>query len=514
MASQFRAKKSIDRMIADSELSQFRLNKSLGPWSMVAIGVGAIIGEGIYLRVGIAAGGWSYPAPPALYRSGFEMIWQLFHSTLSGRAFHSNPPAGPAVVLSFLIPFLVCILIGLCYSELASLMPLAGSVYSYSYAALGELAAWLTGWILVLEYGLNNVVVASVLSGELRARLADFNIFLPDRWSMPLWSEGKWTGAYFNVPAFLMLLAVTVVLSLGVRVFSRANIFLVILKSGALIFFLVIGSSLIHPANYHPFAPGGSRGVLGAGLVLFFLYAGFDCISVAAEEARQPERDVAVGILGSLAICALLYIGVAVVLVGIVPYTAFSSGASASNRTVLNALRQLGAKPLSLGMIAAGMLTGLFSLMFVLQYGLTRLWYAMSRDGLVPEVFSSLHPKTRTPHWCVWIGGAAVALLTGLINIGEAADLATNGILVAFALVAICVMRLRKGYPDHPRPFRVPWVPWLPLASLAATLVMMASLPVISWVRFLAWMAIGLAIYFSYGRRYSTIAARSLPEAH
>ena len=477
LAGQLRAKKTIERMILDSALPQFRLNKSLGRWSMIAIGVGAIIGAGIYYWAGIAAGGRIYP------------------------------PAGPAVVLSFLVPLVICVLIGFCYAELASLMPLAGSVYSYSYAALGELAAWMTGWTLVLEYGIGSVVVASAFSGELKARLADFHIFIPNRWSMPLWSEGRWTGAYFNVPAFLMVLAVTVVLSLGIRAFSRANIFMVIVKSGVIVFFIVVGSSFIQPANWHPFAPGGVRGILGAGLILFYPYIGFDCISVAAEEAKRPERDVAVGIFGSLGICALLFMGVAVILSGMVPYTIFSSGTAGSRVPALYALQHFGVKPLVVGVIVAGMLTGLLSVMFVLQYGLTRLWYALSRDGLVPEVFSSLHPKTRSPHWCVWIGGAAVALLAGLIDIGEASDLVANGVLVAFALVSICVMSLRKSHPDHPRPFRVPWAPWLPLVALASILMMMSALSLSSWIRFLAWLLIGLVIYLSYGRRHSTLGA-------
>jgi APA family basic amino acid/polyamine antiporter len=248
-------------------------------------------------------------------------------------------------------------------------------------------------------------------------------------------------------------------------------------------------------------------GVLSAGTILFFAYVGFDCVSVAAEEAKRPERDVPVGILGSLVICALLYMGVAAVLLGMVPYTLFHSGAAGSSVPAVYALQHFGTKPLSLAVIIAGRLIGLLSVMFVLQYGQTRLWYAMSRDGLVPEVFSSLHPKTRTPHWSVWIWGATVAMSAGVIDVGEASDLVANGALMAFALASICVIYLRKSQPDHPRRFKVPWAPWLPLASLAATLVMMASLPLISWIRFLAWLAIGVAIYLSYGRHHSTLAA-------
>lgn len=489
-------------MIACSELPQFRLEKSLGRWSMIAIGIGAIIGSGIYSLAGVAAAGVSYPTPSIMHQPAWQVLWHLVHGSHS----YNIPPAGPAVVLSFLVIALVCLLIAVCYAELASLIPLAGSVYSYSYAALGELAAWLIGWILVLEYGLGNVVFATALSQGLKGRLADFHILIPDRWSLPVWSEGKWTGAYFNIPAFCLVLAVTLVLSLGIRAFSRTNIAMVILKCGAIVFFLAVGSSLIHPANWHPFAPGGMHGVLAAGSVLFYAYIGFDCVSVAAEEAKRPERDVPAGILGSLLVCALLYTGMALVLLGMAPYTLFQSNELASRSPVLYALQHFGAGPISQGVIITGMLIGLLSVMFVLQYGQTRLWYAMSRDGLVPEVFSSLHPKTRTPYWSVWIWGATVAVSAAVIDVGEATDLVTIGTLVAFAFVAICILRLRKSQPNRPRPFKAPGTPWLPIASLAATLVMMASLPLVTWLRFLAWLSIGMVIYFAYCRRHSTLA--------
>ena len=507
MANPLGAKKSIAAMIASSELPQFRLDKSLGPWSMIAIGIGAIIGAGIYSLAGIAAGGVQYSIPSALHQSPFTALWQLLRA-LPPSGFHNSPPAGPAIVLSFLAVAMICVLIGLCYAELASLMPLAGSVYTYSYAALGELAAWMAGWILVLEYGLGNVLFATALSQGLKARLSDFHLFLPDRWSLPVWSEGKWTGAYFNLPAFCLVLAVTLILSRGIRAFSRTNIVMVILKCGAIVFFLAVGSSMVHPANWHPFTPGGMNGVVAGGIILFYAYIGFDCVSVAAEEARRPERDVPAGILGSLLICALLYVGTAVVLLGMAPYTLFHSGTPASGAPVLYALQHFGAKPISQSVIVTGMLVGLLSVMFVLQYGQTRIWYAMSRDGLVPGIFSLVHPKTRTPHWSVWIWGTTVAVCAGVIDVGEAADLVTIGALMAFAFASICVIRLRKSQPNRPRRFKVPWVPWLPLASLAATLVMMSTLPLITWVRFFAWLAIGLAIYFGYSRHHSSLAAR------
>ena len=491
-------------MITESELPQFRLTRSLGSWSIIAIGVGAIVGGGIYSLAGIAAGGVQYPIPSVMGQPVAKVIWQLVHGVLPAAGFHNSPPAGPGVVLSFLAVALVCLLVGFCYAELASLMPLAGSVYTYSYAALGELAAWIMGWTLVLEYGLGNIVFATALSHALKDRLADFHLFIPDRWSLPVWSEGKWTGAYFNLPAFFLVMALALVLSRGIRAFSRTNMALVILKFGAILFFLVLGSTLAHSENWHPLAPGGASGVLSAGIILFYTLIGFDCVSVAAEETKRPERNASVGILGSLAVCATLYIGMAVILLGMVPYWQFGPGTPASRTPVLYALQHFGAGSLSKSVVIAGMLLGMLSVMFVLQYGQTRLWYAMSRDGLVPAIFSSIHAKTRTPHLSVWIWGATVAVCAGVIDIGEAADLVTIGSLVAFAVASICVVVLRKTQPNRPRQFKVPWSPWLPLASLAAMVAMMLTLPLITWVRLFVWLAIGLAIYFGYGRKHST----------
>ena len=506
LAGQFGSTKSIDRLIADSELPQFRLERILGPWSLIAVGVGAIIGSGIYFLTGIAAAGQRYVLRDPLHQTVLDVLSRFLRGDHSAPLVHVSPPAGPAVVVSLALLGVICLLIGFCYAELASLMPLAGSVYTYSYAALGELAAWMTGWILILEYGLANVVVATAFSRELRIRLADFHILAPDRWSQPAWSEGKWTGSYFNVPAFVLIILITLVLSLGVRAFSRANMLMVILKSAAILLFVAIGSALVQPANWHPFALGGIPGVLSAGIIFFYAYIGFDCVTVAAEEARRPERDVPAGILGSIVISGILYIAVAAVLLGMMPYTAY--GSAASEGPALYALRHLGQKAAAVGIVFAGIMIGLLSSLFVLQYGQTRLWYAMARDGLLPEVFSSLHPKTRIPHWCTWIGGAAVALCAGMIDLGESADLAAHGALAASALVPICVICLRKTQPDRPRPFRVPWMPWMALAALAPTLVMMASLSLVTWIRFLIWLLIGLAIYLVYSRHHSKLAGR------
>ncbi|HLJ30719.1 MAG TPA: amino acid permease [Candidatus Angelobacter sp.] len=479
MASQSGSTKPIDELMADSDLPRFRLERPMGRWSLIAIGVGAIVGAGIYSLPGIAASGE-----------------------------HGRLPAGPAIVISLALGCVICLAIGACYAELASLLPLAGSVYTYSYAALGELAAWMTGWILTLEYSLANISLASSFSEQLRIRLADLHILMPNQWSLPVWSGGKWTGAYFNVPAFLIVMLITLILSLGTRAFSRTNMLMVTLKSALILFFVVAGSTLVQPRNWHPFAPGGIRGVLSGGMMIFFVYVGFDCVSVAAEEARQPKRDIPVGILGSVVVSGILYIAVAAVLLGILPYTTLSYGAGASISPIY-ALAHSGTGAATLGIALAGMLIGTVSVLFVCQYGQTRIWYAMARDGFLPEVFSSLHPTRKIPHWCTWISGASVALCAGLIDLGESVDLAAHGALAAFALVPICVICLRKSQPQRPRPFKAPWMPWLGLASLAPLLVMMASLSRNTWIRFLIWLLIGLAIYMVYGRYHSKRALQA-----
>jgi APA family basic amino acid/polyamine antiporter len=507
LAGPFGSKKTIDALLADSELPQFRLKKEMGRVALILIGVGGAIGAGIYFVAGLAAAGESYPVRDALHQTVLDALSRVFRG---GPLVHTSAPAGPAVIISFAVVGVLCLAIGVCYAELASILPLAGSVYTYSYAALGELAAWMTGWILMLEYGLANVVVGTAFSGALRARLADLGITLPDRWSLPIWSGGKWTGSYINAPAFLIIVVITLILARGVRAFSWTNMVMVALKSGAVVLFVVVGSSLVRPANWRPFAPAGMSGILAAGIALFYTYVGFDCVSIAAEEAKHPERDVPAGILGSVAVCAILYMSTAAVLLGITPYTAFradSAGASA----LLNVLGHSRAPGTALAAVFAGILIGLVSSLFVFQYGQIRLWYAMSRDGFLPKVFSVLHPQTRVPLWCTWVGGAGVALCAGLIDPGESADLAGLGALATFALVPICLMCLRKSQPDRPRAFRAPWMPWLAVVTLVPTLIMMASLTFATWIRFLIWLLIGLSIYAVYGRHHDKPFRRAQP---
>ena len=321
-----------------------------------------------------------------------------------------------------------------------------------------------------------------------------------------MWAEGHLTGAWFNLPAFLIVFIVTVLLVRGVRESAKANNLMVLVKLGAIVTFLVVGGMLVHPANWHPFAPSGFGGVVTGGAIIFFTYIGFDSVSTAAEEARNPSRDIPIGIIASLVVCAVLYVGVALVLLGMLPFSTFGSGAGAE-APVAYALRQLGARPVFQSVIIIGALTGMLSSLLVFQYGQVRIWFAMSRDGLLPKPFSAVHPRFRTPHWSTWIAGVAVGLPAGLIDIGDAADLSNIGTLFAFVLVSFGVIVLRRSQPGRPRVFRVPLVPWFPLISIVLCAGLMTGLTVITWIRFVVWLALGMAIYLFYGRRHSEFRA-------
>jgi APA family basic amino acid/polyamine antiporter len=509
LANQLFAKKSIDKLISDAENPEKRLKKSLGPWSLTALGIGAIIGSGIFTLTGTAAAGESAD-PSFLKAQVLDLFLHFFHhGSFSGVMMYGRPPAGPAIAISFLLVAVACGFAGLCYAELASMIPIAGSAYTYSYATLGELIAWIIGWDLILEYAVSNVAVAVGFAGYLKAQLASFHIVLPDKWSTPVWTSTGWTHSYFNFPAFLVVFVLTVLLVRGVRESAEANNIMVVIKIGAILVFLVIGGMLMNPVNWHPFAPSGFAGIMAGGAIIFFTYIGFDSVSTAAEEARNPQRDIPFGIIASLIVCTVLYIGVALVLLGMMRYNTFSAAGEASDAPVAYALKQLGANHYFQAAIVIGALMGMISSLLVFQYGQTRIWFAMSRDGLLPKLFSSLHPRFKTPHWSTWIAGAAVGLPAGLVDIGEAADLSNIGTLFAFVLVSLGVIFLRKKDPDRPRAFRVPFVPLFPIISVILCVGLMSGLLVITWLRFFIWMAVGLVIYFSYGNRHSEFAMGS-----
>jgi APA family basic amino acid/polyamine antiporter len=508
VGNQLLARKSIDKLIADSQEPEHRLKKTLGPWSLTALGIGAIIGSGIFVLTGTAAAGEHFAVPSILHAQMLDVIVNLVkHGSVSGALMHGRPPAGPAIAISFLLVAVACSFAGLCYAELASMIPIAGSAYTYSYATLGEIFAWIIGWDLILEYAVSNVAVAVGFSGYLKAQLASFGLVLPDAWSSAVWASGKWTGSYFNVPAFLIVFLLTVLLIRGVRESAETNNVMVLVKLGAILTFLVVGGMLVRPANWHPFMPSGFGGVITGGAIIFFTYIGFDSVSTAAEESRNPQKDLPFGIIASLIVCTLLYVGVALVLLGMMKYTSFISG-PAAEAPVAYALKYLGARPVFQSVIIIGALTGMISSLLVFQYGQTRVWFAMSRDGLLPKLFSMVHPKFKTPHWSTWIAGLAVGLPAGFVDIGDAADLSNIGTLFAFVLVSLGVIFLRRNQPDRPRGFRVPFVPWFPLISVVLCVTLMSGLTLITWIRFVVWLAIGLIIYTLYSRKHSEFAKK------
>ena len=497
------ARKSIDKLISDAEEPSHRLKKSLGPWSLTALGIGAIIGSGIFVITGTAAAGEHFEVPSFLHAQVLDLLVNLFqHGSFAGALLHGRPPAGPAIALSFILVAVACAFAGLCYAELASMIPIAGSAYTYSYATLGEIFAWIIGWDLILEYAVSNVAVAVGFGGYLKAQIAAFGIAIPDRWSTPVWADGRLTGAYFNFPAFLIILILTVLLIRGVRESAEVNNGMVLVKIAAILTFIAVGGMLVKPANWHPFAPSGFSGVVTGGAIIFFTYIGFDSVSTAAEESKNPKRDIPIGIIASLIICAVLYVAVALVLLGMTRYSTFASG-PAADAPVAYALREAAARPVFQIVIIGGALIGMVSSLLVFQYGQVRIWFAMSRDGLLPKLFSAVHSRFRTPHWSTWIAGAAVGLPAGVIDIGDAADLANIGTLFAFILVSLGVIVLRRTQPDRPRGLRVPFVPLFPIISVALCAGLMTGLTVITWIRFVVWLVIGLVIYASFSRRHS-----------
>jgi APA family basic amino acid/polyamine antiporter len=505
-SSQLLCCKSIDKLISESEDPEHRLKKSLGPWSLTALGIGAIIGSGIFVLTGTAAAGEHFAAPSILHAQVLDLITNLLRGGGTANVLmHGRPAAGPSIAISFLLVAVACSFAGLCYAELASMIPIAGSAYTYSYATLGEIFAWIIGWDLILEYVVSNVAVAVGFSGYTKAQLAAFGVNLPDKWANPVWASGQWTGAYFNVPGFLIVFILTLLLVRGVRESAKANNVMVMIKIGAILTFLVVGGMLVNPANWKPFAPSGFAGIVTGGAIVFFTYIGFDSVSTAAEECRTPQRDLPFGIIASLIICTLLYIGVAIVLLGMMKYGTFASG-DAAEAPVAYALQQLGASRFARSVIVVGALMGMISSLLVFQYGQARIWYAMSRDGLLPKLFSAVHPKFKTPHWSTWIACFAVGIPAGVVDIGDAADLSNIGTLFAFVLVSLGVIMLRRRQPDRKRAFRVPFVPWFPLISIVLCGGLMTGLTVITWIRFVVWLTLGLIIYLFYSRHHSEFA--------
>jgi basic amino acid/polyamine antiporter, APA family len=488
--------------IAAHEESANGLRRVLGAGDLIMLAIGAVIGAGIFSSIGTAAAGE--------VRSTGEII---------------RYGAGPALVISFILLGFVCGLAALCYAELASMIPQAGSAYAYSYATLGELIAWIIGWDLILEYAVGNVAVAVAWGGYFVSLMSGFGVTFPP-WlthgyravslsadpavSSLMQSAPHIAGIpiLLNLPAFGIVALITWLLMLGVKESARANNIMVVIKLLVLSLFVVVGAMHVNPKNYVPFAPNGWRGIHQGAAIVFFAYIGFDAISTAAEETKNPQRNLPIGILGGLAICTLIYVIVGFVATGLVPYEQLRA-----SDPLAKALDVAGLQTAS-WIVSFGAVVSLSAVLLVFQYGQPRIFYAMARDGLLPRWAAKIHPKTRIPHITTLLTGVVVAVGALVADENEIYDLTNIGTLSAFAIVCIGVLVLRYKDPDRPRPFRVPFVWPVTLVGAGACLYTMKGLPVTAWERFGWWLVIGLVLYFAYGYRNSLLrrdAAASSP---
>ena len=490
--SQLFARKRIEAL-AESAQS---LKRVLGAGDLMMLSIGAVIGAGIFSSIGTAAAGEIRP-DGEIIRAG----------------------AGPALVLSFILLGVVCGLAALCYAELSAMIPQAGSAYAYSYATLGELVAWIIGWDLILEYAIGNIAVAVAWGGYFTSLLSGFGITFPG-WlthgyrSVMLSADPSVRALLdtapqifgvpllVNIPAFAIVMVITWVLLLGVKESARANNIMVVVKLLVLGLFVVVGMMHIDAANYVPFAPNGWRGIHQGAAIVFFAYIGFDAISTAAEETRNPQRNLPIGILGGLAVCTLIYVIVGAVATGIVPYTQLKASDPLAKALDIAGLQTVG------WIVSFGAVVSLTAVLLVFQYGQPRIFFAMARDGLLPQWAAHLSAR-KVPHVTTWITGLVVALGALLADENEIYDLTNIGTLSAFAIVCVGVLVLRYTDPDRPRPFRVPFVWAVSVLGALACLYTMYGLPRTAWERFGIWLAIGAVIYFSYGYRHSLMRANS-----
>jgi basic amino acid/polyamine antiporter, APA family len=505
--------KSLDLLVAGTQAPEHQLRRTLGPVQLTFLGIGAIVGAGIFSTIGTAAAGGS-----------------------------QHIGAGPALAVSFVLVAIACGFAALCYAEFAAMVPVAGSAYTYAYATLGELIAWMIGWDLILEYAVGNVAVAISWSDYFQSLLRGFQI------PWPLWLGVDFRSAFqaasavalakanqvdlstldaallrnaqafsdaphlaglpivFNLPAILIVAAITWLLVIGIRESSRFNSAMVVLKLAVVAVFIVVGAFYIRPENWHPFAPNGFAGISSAAGIIFFAYIGFDAISTAAEETREPQRNMPIGIIASLVVCTVIYIAVAFVLTGMLKWNLFQNSAD----PLAKAFADRGLNWMA-GFMAFGAVFATTSVLLVFQLGQPRILFSMARDGLLPRWAATVHPRYRTPHVTTILTGVAVAGFAAVSNINEVVELCNIGTLFAFVLVAAGILVLRHVDPDRKRPFRTPWSPVVPIAAIVSCLWLMAELPLITWLRFVAWLAVGLVIYFLYGFRRRTAAAAAHP---
>lgn len=504
MLKQLFRTKDLDAILKEAETGDVHLKRALGPVDLIALGIGAIIGSGIFASVGTAVAG---------------------DPTRLG--------AGPAIVLSFALTAVACAFCGLCYAEFASLVPISGSAYTYSYATLGELIAWIIGWDLIIEYAVGNVAVAIAWAAYFHQLTEGLGFHIPAWLSVDYRSAAQAGSAViaaagkvdpsialpyqawidhptiagipvvFNFLGVAIVMLVTWLLVIGVKESARANNIMVAIKLLILFFFVYSGWKYVKPENWSPFMPNGFGGVWVGASLIFFAYIGFDAISTAAEECKKPSRDMPIGILGSLIICTLIYVVVAGVLTGMVPWQKLGvADPLAAAFAYVNA-------DVSAGIVALGAVVAMTAVLLVFQYGQPRIFFSMSRDGLLPAVFSRVHPKFRTPHVTTIWTGVFVAVISAVANIDEIVQLTNIGTLFAFVLVCAGVIILRRRDPDRPRAFKTPFVPWIPIFGILSCFYLMLGLPAMTWLRFAGWLVIGMFIYFLYGFRKSKLRSAS-----
>ena len=463
--------KSIEQLVGDAEHGSKALKRTLTATDLTLLGIGAIIGTGIFVLTGTAAAN----------------------------------QAGPAIVLSYVIAGLACGFAALCYAEFAAMIPISGSAYTYAYATLGEIFAWMIGWDLILEYAVGSMTVAVGWSGYFQRILAGFGVTLPAWMSA---APAAAPGALINLPAVIIVLAIMVLLVVGVRESARFNAAMVAVKLAAVLFFIVVGVTYVEPANWSPFMPYGFPGVMTGAAVVFFAYIGFDAVSTTAEEAKNPSRDLPIGIIASLVVCTVLYLAVAAILSGIVPVVQFKSDPQFLNAPVGYALAHID-KNWAAGLVSAGAVAGITSVLLVMLMSQPRIFFAMSRDHLLPAGVSKVHPRFRTPYITTIITCVIVAVVAGFVPIQILGEMTSIGTLFAFVVVSLAVIVLRIKRPEARRPFRVPLGFVIPVLGVLSCVYLMVSLSVMTWVRFLGWLDIGMVIYWFYGRSHSPLADKA-----
>jgi APA family basic amino acid/polyamine antiporter len=458
--------KSIEQIVSDVEHGGRSLRRSLTALDLTLLGIGAIIGTGIFVLTGTAAAN----------------------------------QAGPAIMMSYLAAGLACGFAALCYAEFASMIPIAGSAYTYAYATLGELFAWMIGWDLILEYAVGSMTVAIGWSGYMQRLLSGFGI------NLPAWMSAAPPNGIINVPAVIIVLFIMILLVIGIRESARFNALMVTVKLIAILFFIAAGATFVRPDNWTPFAPFGWPGIMAAAAVVFFAYIGFDAVSTTAEEAKNPQRDLPIGIIASLLVCTILYLAVSAVLSGIVPVVQYRQDTQFLNAPVAFALSVIG-QDWAAGLVSAGAVAGITSVLLVMLMSQPRIFFAMSRDRLLPPGVSKVHPRFGTPYITTIITCVAVAIVAGLTQIQVVGEMTSIGTLFAFVVVCAAVLVLRRTRPDAHRPFKVPAGALFPVLGILSCGYLMLSLPVITWVRFLVWLNLGMMIYWFYGRTHSPLAS-------